>query len=167
MPLVMKLVSSAPKMQLADFNPPWIPFLQRLITILETAETPLTTPRYQQLLGAVLESYRDNYVGQKPAAQIPGLHSGTYVCRFPVDERTRYYLHKETERHGVQCSHATDRSGPLETLVVTRPREMENAEYELKQKKATEMFQSFDQTKLSLLLGEDSPPLRRDCGSGR
>ncbi|GJC82919.1 hypothetical protein ColLi_05757 [Colletotrichum liriopes] len=192
MPLVMKLVSSAPKMQLANFNPPWIPFLQRLITILEPAKTPLTTPRYQQLLGAVSESYRDNYVGQKPAAQIPGLHSGTYVgaqwrcccanclilnrfladpsryvCRFPVDKRTRYHLHNEIERHGVQCSHVTDRSGPLETLVVTKPREMENAEYEANQKKAAEMFRSFGHTKLGLLLGEDSPLLRGYCGSGR
>ncbi|GKT50749.1 uncharacterized protein ColSpa_10930 [Colletotrichum spaethianum] len=183
-PLAIKLVSFAPKMQAADFDPLWIPFLQRLISFLGITETPLTTPRYQQIFCAILESYRDNYVGQKPANQAMNPHSGVnvrvqlhctcanclilltflrdpsrYVCRLPVGKRARHHLHKQIEQRGIPCSHVTDRSGPLETLVVTKLREKEDAEYEAKQKKAAEVFQSFDQTKLGLLLGEDYPAI--------
>ncbi|KAK1985924.1 2OG-Fe(II) oxygenase superfamily protein [Colletotrichum cereale] len=187
MPLAMKLVSFAPKMQPDDFNPLWIPFLQQLITVLQNTKTPLTTPRYQQIYGAVLESYRDNYVGQKPSTQTSGLHGGTLVqalsrcaclnccrlnqflqnpgelvCRFSVDKRTRYHLHQEIERNGIQCSHETGRKGGTDTLVVTKLREMEVRKYAEKQKQAAKRFQEFDQTKLGLLLGEDYPTIAQD-----
>ncbi|KAK2014117.1 2OG-Fe(II) oxygenase superfamily protein [Colletotrichum eremochloae] len=184
MPLAMKLVGFAPKMQPADFNPLWIPFLQQLVTVLEKTMIPLTTPRYQQIFGAVLESYCDNYVGQKQVTQAPALHGdmhvharsrcachhcctlnhflenpGEYVCRFSVDKRTRYHLHQQIERNAIQCSHETDRSVRTETLVVTKFREMEERKYAEKQKEAAERFQEFDQTKLGLLLGEDYPAI--------
>ncbi|KDN63793.1 putative 2OG-Fe(II)oxygenase superfamily protein [Colletotrichum sublineola] len=163
MPLAMKLVGFAPKMQPADFNPLWIPFLQQLVAVLEKTMIPLTIPRYQQIFGAVLESYCDNYVGQKQVTQAPALHGdmhvharsrcachhcctlnrflenpGEYVCRFSVDKRTRMRT---------------------ETLVVTKFREMEERKYAEKQKEAAERFQEFDQTKLGLLLGEDYPAI--------
>ncbi|KAK1994374.1 2OG-Fe(II) oxygenase superfamily protein [Colletotrichum falcatum] len=184
MPLAMKLVSFAPKMQPADFDTLWIPFLKNLISVLEKAKIPLTTPRYQQVFGAVLESYRDNYVGQKPVTQTSALHggmhvqaqsrcacqhcytlnrflenSGEYVCRFPVNKKTRYHLHQEIERSGIECSHLTERKGRVETLVVTKLRVLEERKHAERQKKAAERFQEFDQTKLGLLLGEDYPAI--------
>ncbi|TKW52228.1 hypothetical protein CTA1_12806 [Colletotrichum tanaceti] len=182
MPLVMKLVCFAPKMQAADFHPLWIPFLQKLLAILKTTKTPLTTPRYQQIFGAILESYRENYVGQKPSIPSSGPSNGmyprlncpchdcrqleaflanpaTHVCRFPVVKKARHHLHKQIERHDIKCSHETDRSGPQETLVVTKLGPTMNAKYEAKQKRAAEMFQSFDQTDLAILLGEDYPAI--------
>ncbi|EFQ26740.1 2OG-Fe(II) oxygenase superfamily protein [Colletotrichum graminicola M1.001] len=184
MPLAMKLVSFSPKMRSADFDPLWIPFLQQLITVLEELNIPFTTPRYQQIFGAVLESYRDNYVGQKPVTQISSLHGGMhvharsrcaclnchrlnrflenpgeYVCRFSVNKKTRYHLHQEIERNRIQCSHETERNWPTETLVVTKLREKEERKYAERQKRAAERFQEFDQTKLGLLLGGDYPAI--------
>ncbi|KAK2021350.1 2OG-Fe(II) oxygenase superfamily protein [Colletotrichum zoysiae] len=184
LPLAMKLVSFAPKMQPSDFEPLWIPFLQKLMTVLEKTKTPLTTPRYQQIFGAVLESYRDNYIGQKPGIQASRFYNGMpilarshclcldcqklnmflekpgeYVCRFRVSKKARYHLHQEIERNGIQCSHQTDRNGSTETLVVTKLRELEERRYAERQKRAAERFQEFDQTKLGLLLGEDYPTI--------
>ncbi|WQF83243.1 Putative prolyl 4-hydroxylase alpha subunit, Fe(2+) 2OG dioxygenase domain-containing protein [Colletotrichum destructivum] len=180
--LAMKLASFAPKMQAADFHPLWIPFLQKLLVILKTTKTPLTTPRYQQIFGAILESYRENYVGQKPSTPASGPSGGmclrlncpchdcrqleaflanpaTQVCRFPVGKKARHHLHKQIEKQGIQCLHVTGRSGPQDTLVVTKLGPTMNAKYEAKQKRAAEMFQSFDQTKLAILLGEDYPAI--------
>ncbi|KAK1596852.1 2OG-Fe(II) oxygenase superfamily protein [Colletotrichum navitas] len=184
MPLAIKLVSFSPKMRSADFDPLWIPFLQELITVLEKLKIPFNTPRYQQIFGAVLESYRDNYIGQKPITQTSALHGGMhvharsccaclncrilnrflenpdeYVRRFSVNKKTRYHLHQEIERNGIQCSHETERNWPTETLVVTKLRGMEERKYAERQKRAAERFQEFDQTKLGLLLGEDYPAI--------
>ncbi|KAK2047855.1 2OG-Fe(II) oxygenase superfamily protein [Colletotrichum somersetense] len=184
LPLAMKLVSFAPKMQPSDFEPLWIPFLHKLMAVLEKTQTPLTTPRYQQIFGVVLESYRDNYIGQKPGIQASKLYNGMpilarshclcldcqklniflekpgeYVCRFRVSKKARYHLHQEIERNGIQCSHQTERNGSTETLVVTKLRELEERRYAERQKRAAERFQEFDQMKLGLLLGEDYPTI--------
>jgi len=46
----------------------WIPFLRQLIPVLESHSIPLSTPRYQQLACAILESYLDGHVGKEPTA---------------------------------------------------------------------------------------------------
>ncbi|KAK1965675.1 2OG-Fe(II) oxygenase superfamily protein [Colletotrichum sublineola] len=163
MPLAMKLVGFAPKMQPADFNPLWIPFLQQLVAVLEKTMIPLTIPRYQQIFGAVLESYCDNYVGQKQVTQAPALHGDMHVhARSRCACHHCCTLNRFLENPGdnaIQCSHETDRSMRTETLVVTKFREMEERKYAEKQKEAAERFQEFDQTKLGLLLGEDYPAI--------
>ncbi|KAF0329831.1 hypothetical protein GQ607_003004 [Colletotrichum asianum] len=176
-PLAIKLVGHAKHMKWNDFHPLWLPFLRELIERLESHKVPLTTPRYRQIAGAILEAYRDTYLGEKPSTQARDdnarvspcycgdcdilnefLRSGNQQqCRFSVSKPKRHHLHKQIENYGIRCSHVSDRSGPQDTLVVTKLDPAPGAKWKAAREDTAEQFQQFDQTKLGILLGEDYP----------
>ncbi|OHE96456.1 2OG-Fe(II)oxygenase superfamily protein [Colletotrichum orchidophilum] len=186
LPLALKIVSHAPNMHALDFPVLWIPLLRELLSVLEATKTPLDTPRYQQIFAAVLEAYRDNYVGAgyaRPPSGQPG--SGMYlvqfcccsdcskldafladprqtVCRLYIGaKRQRHHVHRVIEEHGLRVTHVTEgRGGPQPaTMVVTKVGQTEDARHQARAKEAEQTFQSFDQTKLGVLLGEDYPAI--------
>ncbi|KAF9879326.1 hypothetical protein CkaCkLH20_02869 [Colletotrichum karsti] len=176
MPLALKLVGHAPHMKWNDFHPLWIPFLKELIPVLESHNIPLTTPRYQQIFGAILEAYAAAYVGTKPAQgvssdrTVPNCHCQDCLvlnrflqdpnqrqCRFPVSKRRRHHLHQQIDSWQIECSHASDRSGVQDTLVVRKLRPNPEAIWNARREEAGEQMQEFDQMKLGLLLGNDYP----------
>ncbi|EQB54196.1 hypothetical protein CGLO_06000 [Colletotrichum gloeosporioides Cg-14] len=176
-PLAIKLVGHAKHMQWNDFHPLWLPFLRELIERLESHKVPLTTPRYRQIAGAILEAYRDTYLGEKPStearddnARVSPCYRGDcdilneflrngnkQQCRFSVSKPKRHHLHKQIENYGIRCSHVSDRSGPQDTLVVTKLDPAPGAKWKAAREETAEQFQQFDQTKLGILLGEDYP----------
>ncbi|KAJ3939639.1 uncharacterized protein N0V96_010422 [Colletotrichum fioriniae] len=185
LPLALKIVSHAPKMHALDFPVLWIPLLRELLTILEATKTPLDTPRYQQLFAAVLEAYRDNYVGSRsvrpPAGQ---LGSGMYLVQFctcgdcskldnflanPAQtslrltigaKKQRHHVHRVIEENDIRVTHETERFAPGgPTMVINKVGQTDVAKQQVRAKEAEEAFQAFDQTKLGVLLGEDYPAI--------
>ncbi|KAI8161302.1 hypothetical protein K4K49_000467 [Colletotrichum sp. SAR 10_70] len=176
-PLAIKLVGHAKHMKWNDFHPLWLPFLRELIERLESHKVPLTTPRYRQIAGAILEAYRDTYLGEKPSTQARDDNARVSPCycgdcdilneflrsgnkqqqRFTVSKPRRHHLHKQIENYGIRCSHVSDRSGPQDTLVVTKLDPAPGAKWKAAREDTAEQFQQFDQTKLGILLGEDYP----------
>ncbi|KAF4912284.1 hypothetical protein CGCF415_v003828 [Colletotrichum fructicola] len=176
-PLAIKLVGHARHMKWNDFHPLWLPFLRELIERLESHKVPLTTPRYRQIAGAILEAYRDTYLGEKPSTQARDDNARVSPCycgdcdilneflrsgnmqqqRFTVSKPRRHHLHKQIENYGIRCSHVSDRSGPQDTLVVTKLDPAPGAKWKAAREDTAEQFQQFDQTKLGILLGEDYP----------
>ncbi|KAK4215754.1 hypothetical protein QBC37DRAFT_371660 [Rhypophila decipiens] len=64
--LTFKILAEAERLPWYEYRGLWLPFLQSLIAVLEANKVPLTTPRYQQIAGAILDSFLDNYVQKKP-----------------------------------------------------------------------------------------------------
>ncbi|KAM7216091.1 hypothetical protein V8F06_008564 [Rhypophila decipiens] len=64
--LTFKILAEAERLPWYEYRGLWLPFLQSLIAVLEANKVPLTTPRYQQIAGAILDSFLNNYVQQKP-----------------------------------------------------------------------------------------------------
>ncbi|KAK1701397.1 hypothetical protein BDP55DRAFT_762977 [Colletotrichum godetiae] len=185
LPLVLKIVSHAPKMQPLDFPVLWIPLLRELLAILEATKTPLDTPRYQQLFAAVFEAYRDNYVGSKPVRPPSGqLGSGMYLVQFCTcgdcskldnflanpsqtslrliigTKKQRHHVRRVIYDHGIQVTHETERFAPGgPTMVITKMGQMDVAKQQARAKEAEAVFQAFDQTNLGVLLGEDYPAI--------
>ncbi|KAL0779216.1 hypothetical protein CaCOL14_003700 [Colletotrichum acutatum] len=185
LPLALNIVSHAPKMHALDFPVLWIPLLRELLAILEATKTPLDTPRYQQLFAAVLEAYRDNYVGSRPVRPPSSqLGSGMYLVQFctcgdcskldnflanPAQtslrliigaKKQRHHVHRVIEEHGIRATHETERFAPGgPTMVINKVGQTDVAKQQVRAKEAEEAFKAFDQTKLGILLGEDYPAI--------
>ncbi|KAF6809483.1 2og-fe oxygenase superfamily protein, partial [Colletotrichum sojae] len=175
LPLALKLVGHAPSMKSADFHTLWLPFLKHLIVVLEAHNIPLSTTRYQQIAGAILEAYRDVCVGPRPKMEVSQGRTLRCACadcndldiflakpaereiRFPVSKQRRHHLHLQIDGNRIDCSHVTDRAGRRQRLVVTKRRPNEDMLWLERRKLAEEKFRELDQTKLGLLLGEDYP----------
>lgn len=63
--LTFKIVAEAETLPWYAYRSLWLPFLHHLIRTLETAGVPLTTPCYQQVAGAILDTFLENYVNPK------------------------------------------------------------------------------------------------------
>lgn len=59
----------------------WLPFLQRLLSVLEVNRIPLSTTRYQCIVGGILDAYLDKAVGHEPQASQGSLYRHPVQCR--------------------------------------------------------------------------------------
>ncbi|ROW16636.1 hypothetical protein VPNG_01721 [Cytospora leucostoma] len=59
----------------------WLPFVQRLLNILEVNRIPLSTTRYQCIVGGILDAYLDKTVGKEPQASQGSLYRQPVQCR--------------------------------------------------------------------------------------
>ncbi|KAK3328671.1 hypothetical protein B0T19DRAFT_442560 [Cercophora scortea] len=178
MQLSFKLVAQVNNITPSELAPFWLPFLHSLIRTLETAGIPLSTPRYQQIAGAILEAYVDNYVGAEPANASPNLAQPTVPCccrdctelnqflaapnertaRFPVSKPRRHHLHQQLDNMRANCTHTTERHTHPETLVVTkqlRAQEVASTDWQARFAAARVEMAKFDASKLRMLLGAD------------
>ncbi|GAB1320974.1 hypothetical protein MFIFM68171_11184 [Madurella fahalii] len=64
------IAAQSPSIPALEFNLLWLPFLRDLVGVLTWTSTPLATPRYQQLVIALVETYVDRHVGPEPAAAV-------------------------------------------------------------------------------------------------
>jgi len=175
--LSLKIVSKADTIPLVEFHYLWIPFVRELISTLDKASIPLSTPRYQEIACAIFESYLNRQVGKEPSGAVDYSGQGPVACscrecpainRFlQSGERTwRYSAVKKLRQHaegilgrpGLNCSLHTDSHGSPHTLVVIK-----NVDSGAKAKKewndrfaeAWDEFTKFDQEKLKTLLGAE------------
>jgi hypothetical protein len=178
MVLSLKIAAQASSIPPIEFNPLWLPFLDKLLGVLTRTSTPLSTPRYQQVFLVILESYLDRYVGQEPSAEVDwtlplvGCHcvdcsglnqflgSATRTTTgFSVGKKRRQHLHQVLDGLGGACTHETNRRTYPETLVVTKKAskaEQARIEWAARFKKAQEQLGRFEDPEgLQTLLGAD------------
>ncbi|KAK3303297.1 uncharacterized protein B0T15DRAFT_560268 [Chaetomium strumarium] len=154
--------------------------------VVNGASIPLTTPRYHQLILAILETYIDRYVGPEPPAEInwtvPGVNCNSYNCtssdcseldaflrsstqsvaRVQIGKKRRQHLHQLLDRARSPCTHTTDRSTYPETLVVTKVvgKGLARNGWEARVKKAREVLEGFG-SDLGTSLKEDYDRIMR------
>lgn len=175
--LFLKLTDQADRIDAAEFQPLWMPFLHDFVPFLERSLIPLTTPRYQHFCAAILEAYIRNYVKKEPqetsslAQRKVSCHCGDCaqlnaflmdpnrnVGRFAVGKQRRHHLHQQLDSARIDCVHKTERRGQPQTLVVTKTLAAQvkaHAEWKRRADRAREEFESFDQDQLRTLLGPD------------
>ena len=178
MQLSLKLASAIDNFKAAEFRTLWIPFLHSLITVLESNHIPLTTPRYQQIACAILETYIQKGVGKEPPASDPGYAVPPVVCFCSLCTRVNEFLSSDGMTQDFICSptdlrhlHAqllrsrspcnvrerpSNEPGKI-ILTVSKPR-LANPSQDTWQKKfrtAQDDIAAFPQDKLKLLLGEE------------
>ncbi|KAK0628358.1 hypothetical protein B0T17DRAFT_522522 [Bombardia bombarda] len=64
--LILKITEDAQLILSSEFIPLWVPFLQKLIGVLEREEITLSQPRYKHMFAAILEAFQLKYAGTKP-----------------------------------------------------------------------------------------------------
>ncbi|KAM7203216.1 hypothetical protein V8F33_002207, partial [Rhypophila sp. PSN 637] len=108
--LTFKILAEAEKLPWYEYRGLWLPFLQSLIAVLEANGIPLTTPRYQQIAGAILDSFLNNCVQQKPqrtgttttssrtTSNRQGLYRQPVKCRCQACHLLNTFLTSTTER---------------------------------------------------------------------
>ncbi|KAK0637264.1 hypothetical protein B0T17DRAFT_613876 [Bombardia bombarda] len=75
---IVSKVNSTPVTELTRL---WITFLHALISTLDAALAPLSTPAYQQLASAILDAYLNKYLGKEPSDEWPGFRRERVSCR--------------------------------------------------------------------------------------
>ncbi|KAK0641423.1 hypothetical protein B0T16DRAFT_214481 [Cercophora newfieldiana] len=172
----LKIAAKADSIPPVEFHHLWVPFVRQLITTLDEANVPLSTPRYQQLACSILEAYLDKYVGREPTGAVDYSGQGPVSCTcgdccslnsfLASGERTWSFSavkkrREHVERYiapGLGCTYRTESRGSPYTLIVTK-----NIDSGAKAKKdwtarfaeAWDAFTKFDESKLKLLLGAD------------
>ncbi|KAK4242781.1 hypothetical protein C8A03DRAFT_29011 [Achaetomium macrosporum] len=186
MTLSMKIAAQSSSIPPSEFQHLWLPFLHSFVERLNEASIPLTTPRYRQLILAILESYIDRFVGPEPPTEInwtvPGVNCDSYNCassdcrsldaflrsptrstaRFQIGKKRRQHLHQLLDRARSPCTHTTDRSTYPETLVVTKviDKGIARNAWETRRKKAREALEGF-RSDFDALLMEDYARIMR------
>jgi hypothetical protein len=186
MTLSMKIAAQVGSIPPSEFQHLWLPFLHNLVEVLKGASIPLTTPRYRQLILAILETYIERYVGPEPPAGIdwavPGVNCNSYNCsygdcsqldaflrssiqsvaRFQIGKKRRQHLHQLLDRARSPYTHTTDRSTYPETLVVTKVigKGLARNGWEARVKKAREALEGF-RSDLGTALKEDYDRIMR------
>jgi hypothetical protein len=176
----LKLAAKTVDVPPVEFHYLWIPFVRELISTLDAANIPLSTPRYQELACAILEAYLDKEVGMEPsgAADYSGLGpvycncsdcgdlnrflaSGEKVWHFSALKKRRKHLEDSLGYSSISkfgCSHHSEGRGSRWTLVVKKT---VNTGAKAKKEwsdgfaQAWDEFSKFDQDKLKMLLGSD------------
>lgn len=175
--LCFKILSEIETLPWYEFRPIWLPFLHQLIHQLEMAGVTLDTPRYQQITGAILEAFLDNYVRHEPAKS-----PMRNLCREPVSCRCRACIqlseflaspskggawftvtgdelrHMELmiNSHHVDCAMTTSRSRGQLTLSVMKTnsgKTEERDQWKRRAHVAKKVLERFDAEKLKTLLG--------------
>lgn len=155
----------------------WVPFLRHLIPILKLRNIPFAHPRYQKLYQTVLDAYSRRFVGIEPTED-RNLVRPTVSCpcrdctwlngflrnpqlraeRYSVGKQRRYHLHKQIEKHNIDCTHTTDHTGYTHTLQLEKTFK-QNAAARIEWKKRRNMarveLEKFPQEELMALLGGD------------
>ncbi|RYP23035.1 hypothetical protein DL765_001290 [Monosporascus sp. GIB2] len=155
------------------FGSLWMPLFQDLPMLLEQYKVPLTTPLWQQAFQSLLRAYLRNFVGKKPPKPDYGSQQVSCPCgdcfvlnrfladahqtkgRFPMGKQRRHHLHNQLDRHGIDCTHETERRGNPQTLVVTKTTKKWDAaiaQWNERRVQAEIQLEAFDQAKLRLLL---------------
>lgn len=80
----LKVVGNVGVIKPRDFSLFWLPFLERLIGILQKHRIQLSTPRYRHLFAAVLEAYLFRCVGPPPFTWFPQTRYVGCPCRICV-----------------------------------------------------------------------------------
>jgi hypothetical protein len=182
--LSLKIAAQIPAVPPEQFNFLWLPFLHRITSIFLEQSVPLSTPRYQQLALAIVESYLDRYVGPEshPGENdwaMPDIkRSLYYACRcndcevlmaflksstlrtkkFQCGKDRRRHLHDILDSYGSAVSHETDQSTNPNTLVVIkRSSGAQDARraWESRRNVATTELGKLKQSELVELLGEE------------
>lgn len=142
-----RLVSQVDRIPVPEFHGLWLPLLDGLLVLLETADgVALATGKYRTVFTSILCTYLKAYVGPQPVATStlvrpavscrcndcqslnaflvdPSLKSG----RFPMGKQRRQHLHQQLDRAVVDVTHETERWGNPQTLVVTKANRQQQA----------------------------------------
>ncbi|KJZ73341.1 hypothetical protein HIM_07345 [Hirsutella minnesotensis 3608] len=178
-PLVAKLIQQAPEFPVPEFRHLWMPFLWALIPVLEERNTPLDSAPVQELYVTIFTEYINRKVGHKPvrggSLVRPSVACFDYmdcadcatlnhflvdgsqrVGRFPLNKDRRMHLHQMLDAARIDCSHATERVGRPQTLVVTKTDRYFDEKYwkwETRRFTAAKEISKFNASHLVKLLG--------------
>lgn len=120
----------------------WLPFLRSFLTLLKDHNITLITPRYRNIFAVLLCTWLDRFVGAAPRGNTslvrPTVSCASRFCHdcdplnrfladgqrsvghFKVNQQRRAHLHQQPDRHRIDVSHETERTGSPQTLVATK-----------------------------------------------
>lgn len=177
--LCLRIIADISQVPSDEFHFLWIPLVRELISALDAANVPLSTPRYREVARAILETYLEKQVGMEPsgASDYSGqgpvgcscndcvvlnafLASGQRTWEFTAAERRRRHIETMLMylKHACSCNTARPR-GRTHTLIVSKS---VDTGAEVKKKwnnqyaQAWDQFSKFDQDRLKVLLGEEN-----------
>ncbi|OAV92093.1 hypothetical protein PTTG_27784 [Puccinia triticina 1-1 BBBD Race 1] len=163
----------------------WMPFLYQLIPALVSRSVSLNTPSYQQLTRLFVKRL-DDILGPCPTAgpnaRSPQVRctcsdcailneflrdSSRVVFRFKVAKLRRLHLAESLENDPSDCTHATERAGRPQTLIVTKLNTLQHQIDGWKKRQAAlyrHIAKNIHQEHLQTLLGTDEATRIRSLG---
>ncbi|KAK4456763.1 hypothetical protein QBC42DRAFT_237836 [Cladorrhinum samala] len=174
----LKIVADIGQVPSDEFHFLWIPFVRELISALDAAKIPLSTPRYQEAARAILETYLEKRVGMEPsgASDFSGqgpvscncndcvvlnafLASGQRTWEFMASEKRRRHVQTMVVylKHSCSCNIGATPRGRSHTLIVSKSVDTgaeAKRDWDNRYAQAWDQFTKFDQDKLKVLLGE-------------
>ena len=188
--LTAKIAAEAHLIKPEQFPHIWIPLLRELIPVLDRYSIPLTTPQYQHLYTTLLTAYLEKCVGKQPTKPT-SLRRPTVSCTctdcaqlnvFLADPNQRTFriaVNKKRREHlqsnlgygygKIDCTHATERVGSPQTLVVTKTTQaadLARQQWRARKSQAEKVLGAFPRGKLKVLLAGEYERIVRMDGIG-